>query len=681
VRLATRFDGAAERFRRLVAAAAAASLAAGAVALAAAPGARADTFTVGEFQLTMTTAEPSGFGQGIPVFQGASSTGSVLTAPELGTLDSWSFLSAGVATGSNFALAVLAPQDGTGTSWKLVAQTAAQTVTSASGTDAVMGPFTISPGIQVGVGDVIALVATDGSDVPVESGSIGTDGVRYFNAPFAGVGSVGSIDPSSTADNGQVVPVQATVDYIPNTSPPAITGTPEVGQTLSCDPGDWGQTPDAYAYQWLRDGAAIVGATGATYAPVIADEAHALSCQVTASIGTTAAGRATSAATDPVKPGPPAVPIDTQLPSISGTTRQFMTLTADPGLWQNGVTRFSYVWLRCSDLAGTQCAPVTGATTSTYLLGRDDIGSTIRVIVTASNGVGSSAPAESTPTAVIQRGVIAAQLTVTPQVSCTGVRTVIDARGSVSPDGIKSYRIDIVDLTGAGVDEDEVTESTFANAFALLGGVLPAYEIDLRTTAVYDESVVTLTFGWDRIDYDDPGVLVRDPVGIYLAVSDYAGKTASATAVIVFNQQYSSQSRAGCPASAIPIRNVTPASLSSLVVKLSGSGSGAHASAGVSCAGTLSCTAGVTVAARSLAVCRACARPARKRAKQGIVLARGVSAIPAGQTRRVRLALTRQGRKALGRLRHGGAVRVTVTVTSVGATGRTVVRRKAALLL
>ena len=35
-------------------------------------------------------------------------------------------------------------------------------------------------------------------------------------------------------------------------------------------------------YAWLRDGAPIAGATGATYSPVASDAGHALGCRVTA---------------------------------------------------------------------------------------------------------------------------------------------------------------------------------------------------------------------------------------------------------------------------------------------------------------------------------------------------------------------------------------------------------------
>ena len=59
---------------------------------------------------------------------------------------------------------------------------------------------------------------------------------------------------------------------IPATGAPAISGTAQVGQTLTvstagiADPD--GLTNVSYAYQWLADGADISGATGSTYSLV-----------------------------------------------------------------------------------------------------------------------------------------------------------------------------------------------------------------------------------------------------------------------------------------------------------------------------------------------------------------------------------------------------------------------------
>jgi hypothetical protein len=65
---------------------------------------------------------------------------------------------------------------------------------------------------------------------------------------------------------------------------PEISGTPEVGQTLSVSDGSWGGTPEiTFAYQWLRDGDPIDGATLAEYALVEDDGGHNIACAVTAS--------------------------------------------------------------------------------------------------------------------------------------------------------------------------------------------------------------------------------------------------------------------------------------------------------------------------------------------------------------------------------------------------------------
>ena len=75
-----------------------------------------------------------------------------------------------------------------------------------------------------------------------------------------------------------------------NTVPPAITGTPRVGSTLTCEPGTWtGST--GLAYRWLRSGTEIPGATAPTYVVRAEDVYHSLTCEVTATGpgGTTAA--------------------------------------------------------------------------------------------------------------------------------------------------------------------------------------------------------------------------------------------------------------------------------------------------------------------------------------------------------------------------------------------------------
>lgn len=85
-----------------------------------------------------------------------------------------------------------------------------------------------------------------------------------------------AVGPTST-DSDSVLIVQG----VPvNNSAPAVTGNPQVGQSLTCTEGFWDPVPSTYRYAWLRDGAPIDGATGATYRVSDADVGKALRCQV-----------------------------------------------------------------------------------------------------------------------------------------------------------------------------------------------------------------------------------------------------------------------------------------------------------------------------------------------------------------------------------------------------------------
>ena len=110
---------------------------------------------------------------------------------------------------------------------------------------------------------------------------------------------------------------------------------------------------------------------------------------------------ATSGQTAVVAGLPPAVstPVNTSLPAISGTTTQGQTLSASNGSWSNSPTSYAYQWRRC-DGSGNGCADISSATSSSYVLVLADAGSTIRVVVTASNSYGSASATSSQTTAV-----------------------------------------------------------------------------------------------------------------------------------------------------------------------------------------------------------------------------------------------------------------------------------------
>ncbi len=87
-----------------------------------------------------------------------------------------------------------------------------------------------------------------------------------------------------------------------NSGLPVISGTAQVGQTLTVSNGSWQNSPTGFGYQWFACASgtcqAIGGATGSTYQPVSADVGKTLDAAVTAtnSGGSTTATSAATAA-------------------------------------------------------------------------------------------------------------------------------------------------------------------------------------------------------------------------------------------------------------------------------------------------------------------------------------------------------------------------------------------------
>ena len=93
-----------------------------------------------------------------------------------------------------------------------------------------------------------------------------------------------AITTLSTSSTEATVRIQAPPTLAPvNNTPPVITGAANVGETLNCSQGSWDNRPNAFSYQWLRDGNNISGATSPQYTIVGADGSTSLSCRVAAS--------------------------------------------------------------------------------------------------------------------------------------------------------------------------------------------------------------------------------------------------------------------------------------------------------------------------------------------------------------------------------------------------------------
>lgn len=85
--------------------------------------------------------------------------------------------------------------------------------------------------------------------------------------------------PNTTAGIDAALVLKAPVD----TGAPSVSGTPAVGQTLSCATGSWtGIATLTYAYKWLRGGVPIAGATASSYVIQASDAGDSVGCEVTA---------------------------------------------------------------------------------------------------------------------------------------------------------------------------------------------------------------------------------------------------------------------------------------------------------------------------------------------------------------------------------------------------------------
>ena len=180
-----------------------------------------------------------------------------------------------------------------------------------------------------------------------------------------------------------------------NTSPPAISGTAQVGQTLTAGNGTWSNAPTSFAYQWLRCNGggnscdSVANGTQQTYTLVSADAGSTMRVRVTAT-NADGSGSAQSEQTAVVAPvTSSAAPKNTAPPTIAGTAKVGQTLTANEGTWSGNPTGYAFQWQRCNaDVV--VCSNVVGATAKTYLVRIADLGYRLRVRVTARNDKGNA---------------------------------------------------------------------------------------------------------------------------------------------------------------------------------------------------------------------------------------------------------------------------------------------------
>ncbi|HEY2054738.1 MAG TPA: fibronectin type III domain-containing protein [Solirubrobacterales bacterium] len=164
-----------------------------------------------------------------------------------------------------------------------------------------------------------------------------------------------------------------------------VSGVFRVGGTVTAAASAW-TPPAAFAYQWLRDGSAISGATAASYSPVAADAGRLLQVKVT---GTAAGYQAASAISvaRTVAGGSSAAAVS--IPTIAGTPAVSVAVAAVLGDGTQAKD-LAYQWLRDGE-------PIAGATRSSYTPVPADAEGELQVQVTADAVAAVSAAANVRP--------------------------------------------------------------------------------------------------------------------------------------------------------------------------------------------------------------------------------------------------------------------------------------------
>jgi hypothetical protein len=340
----------------------------------------------------------------------------------------------------------------------------------------------------------------------------------------------------------------ATVERAPapaSSSQPSISGAPQAGQTLSAQPGSWsGSQPITYSYRWQRCNASgsecgsIAGADSQDYTVASGEIGAAIRVLVTAS---NSYGKAV--APSPVSPSieaPPA-PSNTSLPTVSGSARDGQTLSAGTGEW-DGVAPVSYAyqWESCNP-SGGECAPIENATSAEYALTEGDVGTTLRVLVTATNP-GGSTQAGSLVSTVVQAEapseLQAPSVTGTPEVhevlhAEPGVWTGTETELSYQWESCSEAGGECAPVEGATSPEYDLAEGDLSTTLRVRVGVHSAID------SLSDVSPVTPVIGADGAlaGTQPPTISGSAQAGQALTASEGAWSGASGTIAYTYQWQ------------------------------------------------------------------------------------------------------------------------------------------------
>lgn len=187
------------------------------------------------------------------------------------------------------------------------------------------------------------------------------------------------------------VPTEPVLGFFVPSRPPSISGTVQVGQTLTANRWTWTPTPTTVRYQWRADGRAVSGATSRTWKVPASARGKRITVAITGSKTGYTTRTAVSPATTTVKAGVFVAPALT----ITGTTRVGSTLKAVRGTWTPQPTTVKYQW----KVGGVA---VTGATNYWFKIPASAKGKRVVVTVKGTRAGYLSKVVTSAPTSLIR---------------------------------------------------------------------------------------------------------------------------------------------------------------------------------------------------------------------------------------------------------------------------------------
>jgi hypothetical protein len=182
-----------------------------------------------------------------------------------------------------------------------------------------------------------------------------------------------------------------------NSTSPAVSGTAELGQTLSTTDGTWVGVPTiTFAYQWRRDGIDISGANSSTYTLVTIDYDTDIDCVVTAS---NSLGNV-DAESNTVENIAGITPVISGVPTISGVIELGEVVTATLASVSGDPAPVNSLQWQVSNDGISGWSDISGETSTTHTIVSSDENKYLRVVQTSTNGQGTDT-ASSTSTSVV----------------------------------------------------------------------------------------------------------------------------------------------------------------------------------------------------------------------------------------------------------------------------------------